>query len=277
MLLLACVAACDSADKPAADGGEPLGKDAGDATQGPTFDPEVCAMRPAFDGFELVPAAPAILQFVNSPCTKLPPSQVLLVNATESKVRVEAVGTSDAMLRGDASGSATFHASAKKLPRDLEPGESLAVEVTFEADVAGVTASSDLKILTADGCQQLSELQGASIDKGGGTAVGPLAIDFGVVKPGEESKPVAADFTFVPSPDIDSILFTVSDAAPPDVFEVVTKFDRDLSTACAEAHATVKLKAPSEPGVVMGSLFYQLVTSSARGGGVVPLRAVVKN
>jgi len=265
----------DAGSDAAADAAEPDEPDASFDTS--KWPPEfaVCADRPALTSLRVLSDPPVVFR-VAGPCEQ-PPARALLVNDGQDTVRVDKLGFPQFVLEPDSpAGLGVLSVSETDVPIDLGPGESRTLELTFASDVEGLNGHGALVAVTSRGCQTF-RVFGLNVAGDTEVILNPLAVDMGVLRPGEVGEPVDIEFTFIrvgealPEP----LSFQAGGTFPAEAFEVLDPIESTTPNDCESLAARVRMVAPASPGVVEGAMFWESVRGGFAGVGQVILRGRV--
>jgi hypothetical protein len=233
-------------------------------------DPAANCEEPLGSALELSPTQLTIRLDPN-PC--VPATSVLLINQSDETIRIDAFQTGNFVLDSDSpqDGEGELVASAE-LPQELAPSDSLAIDLVFVSETPEITGTVELAVLTSKGCERFTV--GAAHPGFDQPAIAhPLAVDVATTSPGTLGEPV--DIVFTPSAQNDDTWFMAGGVST-EVFQVVNPIDPTLLRSCEPLRASVRFDAPLETGVYEGELFYEILTDTQSGIGVVFLRARVQ-
>ncbi|MEM8605888.1 MAG: hypothetical protein AAGF92_02185 [Myxococcota bacterium] len=221
-----------------------------------------------------LPMVPAMPIAGYSPDACLPGFSALLVNESDEAVRVERFQSGGFGADPDSGGEAGRLIATAELPRELGPLDGLSVELQFFTAASEVSGRTTLEVLTSEGCQRFSVI---SVRDGETGNSHPLAVDLGVVGPGERSELVDVVFTSFGTPET---TLTLSAGLYSEVFEVVDPIPPTMLRSCEPLRASVRFNAPLEAGLYEGSLLYEVETETEGGTlsgiGVIEARARVE-
>lgn len=194
----------------------------------------------------LIPAGPpvgpgvSIFRQVDAECAWHEPTQVVLYNGADTDVEISALGFDDPH----------FAIESVALPYKLAAGDTLPLQLDFDAKLGSFTAK--LSVASSSGCVQFPvRAKGFEAGKVGVAIHHPYVIHFGHVAAGTLSAPV--EFAVLDQPmrgSAKSKLDGFRSSSPS--FRIEPQ--ANARAECEPVRVSIRLVAPSKPGLVTGQL-----------------------
>jgi hypothetical protein len=158
-----------------------------------------------------------------------------------------------------------FSIASDALPRDIQPGASFEVAVSYRGnDALGLTLAT-LTVATLDGCSTF-QVRGLAASEGGLITYTPAAIDFGDVEVGTVSEPRTVRILRQYRESTPASTFDGFGVGRSDVFELISAPPPASQLAsCEELQIQLRFRAPEAPGSVESLLGWSVTIESAEG------------
>ncbi|HET8939763.1 MAG TPA: hypothetical protein VFN67_40265 [Polyangiales bacterium] len=196
----------------------------------------------------LIPAGPpegpgvAIFRQVDAECPWHEPAQVVLYNGSDADVEITGLGLDDPH----------FAVAAIDLPHTLAAGDILPLQLDFNTEVGSFTAK--LSVASSDGCAQFTvRAKGVEPSTSGVIVHEPYVVNVGHVAAGTLSDPV--EVVVLDQLETGGAKSTIGDFRSTNPsFRIDPPAKSTSADACETTKISIRLMAPSKPGIVRGQL-----------------------
>lgn len=204
-------------------------------------------------GLERTPNYSTVFKHANSTCDALPVGSFFR-NTGDTPLVIQGIGVS----------STDFSIESVALPKELQPGESITVQVAYRGASLEPEEES-LTITTSSGCSRYS-IRGFAVADDTVVTRTPTALDFGEVKVGIPSETQEVLILAQLDESKAAPEFGEFSASPEGAVELL-EHPEDPITAndCQKLKLSVRIPSQETPGPVAGTLFFAMTTERAHG------------